>query len=56
MMMAGASAVGIGTGVYNRGVKAFSLIAEEMRAWMAANGFSKPRDLVGLAHERKNKE
>jgi len=53
MMMAGAVAVGIGTGVYSRGIRVFSLVAGEMRAWMKENGFAKTRDLVGLAHEKR---
>jgi dihydroorotate dehydrogenase (NAD+) catalytic subunit len=51
MMMAGASAVGIGTAVYSRGIRVFGFVASEMQAWMKENGFSKTRDLVGLAHE-----
>ncbi|MEM0475552.1 MAG: dihydroorotate dehydrogenase [Candidatus Norongarragalinales archaeon] len=54
MMMAGASAVGIGTAVYSRGIRVFALVCEEMREWMKKNGFSKTRELVGLAHEKKS--
>lgn len=34
MMMAGATLVGIGTGIYYRGFEIFSLITKEMVAWM----------------------
>ncbi len=51
MMMAGASAVGIGSAVYWRGFRVFSLISEEMRAWMKENGYTSTKQLVGAAHE-----
>ncbi|MBI5226804.1 dihydroorotate dehydrogenase [Candidatus Micrarchaeota archaeon] len=50
MMMAGASAVGVGSALYYRGLDAFNLIATEMKDWMKKEGFSSPKDLVGLAH------
>jgi len=52
MMMAGASAVGIGTAVYQRGIKVFGEIAKEMAQWMDDNGYSSARQLVGKAHEK----
>lgn len=51
MMMAGASAVGVGSALYYRGLDAFKLIAGEMKDFMKSEGFKSPRDLVGLAHE-----
>ncbi|MBM4080931.1 MAG: dihydroorotate dehydrogenase [Planctomycetes bacterium] len=51
MMMAGATAVGIGSGVYYRGVEVFRLVADEMAGWMAANGYSSPKNLIGAAHK-----
>ena len=53
MLEAGASAVGIGTAVYDRGLTVFSLVCEEMASWMKENGFGRTNDLVGLAHEKK---
>lgn len=50
MMMAGASAVGIGSAVYWRGFNVFSLVAQEMRTWMKQNGYSSAKELVGAAH------
>lgn len=51
MMMAGASAVGVGSALYYRGLDAFKLIAGEMKDWMKKEGFNSPNELVGLAHE-----
>ncbi|MBN2477891.1 dihydroorotate dehydrogenase [Candidatus Micrarchaeota archaeon] len=51
MIMAGASAVGIGTAVYYRGIESFSLIEKEMKEWMESNGYKKIKELVGVAHE-----
>lgn len=53
-MMAGASAVGIGTGVYSRGIGVFDLVCKELSGWMRENGFSKSSGLVGLAHEKRS--
>ncbi len=51
MMMAGASAVGIGTGVYYRGIDVFKKVREEMTQWMGENGFDNINNIVGLAHD-----
>jgi len=51
MMMAGASAVGVGSALYYRGLDAFKLITSEMKDWMKKEGFKSPQELVGLAHE-----
>lgn len=50
MMMAGASAVGIGTGVYYRGIDVFKKICEEMTQWMAENDFDHVDKIIGIAH------
>lgn len=50
MMMAGASAVGVGSALRFRGPKAFQLIADEMKEWMTKEGFKKPKELIGVAH------
>ena len=47
MMMAGATLVGIGTGVYYRGVEVFGLAAAEMNAWCTANKVKKLSSLIG---------
>lgn len=51
MMMAGASAVGIGTGVYYRGIEVFKKVCEEMTQWMQENGFDNINKIVGVAHD-----
>ncbi|MFH1587379.1 MAG: dihydroorotate dehydrogenase [Candidatus Diapherotrites archaeon] len=51
LMMAGASAVGIGTAVHYRGIEVFELVVKEMNDWMDKNGVKKVSDLVGVAHE-----
>lgn len=51
MMMAGASAVGIGTGVYYRGIDVFKKICGEMTQWMEENGLDNMNKIVGVAHD-----
>ncbi len=51
MMMAGASAVGIGTGVHFRGPEVFEETAQEMKEWMKKHKFKSTKELVGLAHK-----
>ncbi len=53
MLMAGASAVGIGTAVATRGIDVFSKVASEMKRIMEENGYSKISELVGAAHEKR---
>lgn len=51
-MMAGASAVEIGTALYTRGIEVFKEIASEMEGWMNENGYSKISDIIGIAQVR----
>ncbi len=51
MIMAGATAVGVGSAVASGGFKVFGKIAKEMEEWMAKNGVSSVRELVGVAHK-----
>ena len=51
MLQAGASAVGIGTGVHFRGPGVFKATAGEMAAWMKKHKFKSTKELVGLAHK-----
>ncbi|VVB54513.1 Dihydroorotate dehydrogenase [uncultured archaeon] len=53
MLMAGASAVGVGTAVYLRGVDCFKLISKELTSFMKENGYSKVKELTGAAHGGK---
>jgi dihydroorotate dehydrogenase (NAD+) catalytic subunit len=50
MMMAGATAVGIGTGVYYRGMDVFKKVSDEIEAYMSRRGIKKVKELVGVAH------
>ncbi|MFH1721718.1 MAG: dihydroorotate dehydrogenase [Candidatus Altiarchaeota archaeon] len=50
MLMAGATAVGVGTVLMYRGLDSFKLITEELSSFMDENGYSKVKDLVGIAH------
>ena len=49
MLMAGATAVGVGSAVYYRGPEALAEINAEIGEWMAARGLSSLSDIVGLA-------
>lgn len=50
MIMAGATAVGVGSAVYYRGVEAFGEILDEMRGWLAKHGYEDLAEICGLAH------
>ena len=50
MLMAGATAVGVGSAIHYRGTDAFRLIGEEMATWLAGHGFDAPQDVFALAH------
>ncbi|MBD3388212.1 MAG: dihydroorotate dehydrogenase [Candidatus Altiarchaeales archaeon] len=50
MIMAGASAVGIGTGVYYQGLNVFREVSREIEEFMKRRGVQKLRELVGVAH------
>jgi len=48
-LMAGASAVQMGTSLYSRGVNVFTVICQKLKEWMDCHGYSNIDDLVGLA-------
>lgn len=50
MVMAGATAVGIGSAVYQGGVEVFGRVAAEMAEWMDANRVKTLGDIRGAAH------
>lgn len=50
MLMAGASAVGVGSAVYYRGAQAIEAVVAEMDAWLEAHGISDVNAVRGLAH------
>ncbi len=50
-LMAGASAVQIGSGVHYRGIEIFKKLKEEMEEWMTKNGYESISELIGIALE-----
>ncbi len=52
MIMAGATAVGIGSGIYYGGTKLFREIPGEMEKFMEKEGYSKIEEMRGIAHEK----
>jgi dihydroorotate dehydrogenase (NAD+) catalytic subunit len=50
-VMAGASAVQVGSGVGRRGMTVFKEITEGMAHFMSENGYSSIEEMVGVAHE-----
>jgi dihydroorotate dehydrogenase (NAD+) catalytic subunit len=51
MIMAGASAVGVGTAVYPRGIEVFARIADELRALCLRLGIRRLSDVRGAVLE-----
>ncbi len=51
MIMAGATAVGIGSAVYYRGPEAFRLIHAELRGWLQEHNIADLNSLRGAAHQ-----
>jgi dihydroorotate dehydrogenase (NAD+) catalytic subunit len=49
-IMAGASAVQIGTAILSRGVDVFRKVCDELAAFMDENGYGTVGEMVGLAH------
>ena len=50
MLMAGASAVGVGSAVYFRGIEAFKIITREMEKFMEEEGYTSVSEIIGIAH------
>ncbi|MBU1107327.1 MAG: alpha-hydroxy-acid oxidizing protein, partial [Candidatus Riflebacteria bacterium] len=50
MVLAGATAVGVGTAVYTRGLEVFSRINSELHVFMQERGIASLSDLRGAAH------
>jgi len=51
MIMAGASAVQIGTGMYYRGIDVFKKVSEELNKIMDEEGYKTIKDMIGVAHK-----
>lgn len=52
MIVAGATAVGVGSAVWTRGVEVLGAMAAELAAFMAAEGYTTLEEMRGLAHEQ----
>lgn len=50
MIMAGATAVGVGSAIYYRGVDVFKKIADEMKEFMKNEGYKNLDEIRGIAH------
>ncbi len=50
MLMAGATAVGVGSALYYGGVTALTQIRDEMTAWLVAHGHADLAAIRGAAH------
>ncbi len=50
MIMAGAAAVEIGTGIYYRGIDVFRKVSGELEQLMAENGYATIKEMTGIAH------
>ena len=48
--MGGASAVGIGSGVWYRGIDVFKKVTDEMKVFMEKNNYHSIEDMKGIAH------
>ena len=51
IMMAGASAVGVGSAIYYRGIKVFAKINQEIKKFMKDHQFQKLSEFKGVAHK-----
>ncbi len=56
IMLAGASLVGIGTAVGDRGVDVFAKVCEEMQLWCTNEGVWEIKDIVGGMHKELSKQ
>jgi dihydroorotate dehydrogenase (NAD+) catalytic subunit len=50
-IIAGASAVQIGTGIYYRGLDIFKKVCQEIKDWMKEHNYNKLSELIGVAHK-----
>ncbi len=51
-MMAGASAVQVGSGIGKHGLDIYSSICRDLEDWLDNNHFSNIEEVVGVAHEQ----
>ena len=50
-IMAGATAVGIGSGIYYRGIDVFKKVTDEMKKFMKEEGYKSLKEMRGAAHD-----
>jgi len=50
MFMAGATAIGMGTGIYYRGINIFKKVCQEIKIIMKEQGFKTIKEMIGLVH------
>ena len=48
-LMAGATAVQIGAGVYYKGIEIFRQVCNDLKKWLEENGYESIKDIVGVA-------
>lgn len=51
LVMAGASAVQIGTAIYYRGIEVFKKVSQEIEEFLSEHGYNKLDDVIGIAHD-----
>jgi len=51
MVMAGATAIGVGSGIYYRGMDIFKKVCKEMEIWMKKNKVKNLEEIRGCAHK-----
>ncbi len=54
LIMAGASAIGIGTAAYYRGIGVFNLVNAEIREFMESHRYKTVKGMTGLAHQKND--
>lgn len=52
MMMAGATAVEIGTAVYYRGISVFQKIVDEAKEWLKQHHYQNFNQIIGIVHQK----
>lgn len=52
LLLAGATLIGIGTAVGDRGLEVFKCVCDEIRAWCASEGVSDLKELIGGMHKK----
>jgi len=51
MLMAGATCIGIGSGIYYRGIEIFTKLCNETEDFMVQNNYSSLSEIIGISHE-----